>query len=583
MLKSLLGEPRRGAIDPSKRLLVKKTWLRLGQFVPYLLLACTVYSVFAETVDDPYITFRYAANLLAGHGPVFNLGERVEGYTSPLHLALSAVLMSVTPSVGILFKSKCASIVFAFVMLAQTGRLARRSGLHAWETILVQTLLALNINFALAAVNALETTLYGALLLGSLLLFQGECRRGRGWGSGLLLAAALQARPEAFLVIAALLCVRLIWLRRRALPWSFAARWLLAFAVPVALVETARWGYYGQWLPNTYYAKGAPLGVSLEIGSAYLLKATAPGQVALKLFKPFFENLSQLFPHNLFAFHGLVQKNLRSDFFYILMPMLFWGLALTGFGASVRSKARLRLSALLCLAVLAAVVVFVLRAGGDWMYGWRFVAPALPMIAIAQVWGLRALSRRLTRTSSSRPSSAALNFSSLPMRRVCGAFAVAVWLVSAGKTTHYPWSRVQFSTHGSRLLQISEGYGPLWVKGARYIQGLPHGSALAYSEMGYAGYENLDKNMIDVRGLTDRQIAHLPMRYKNISGVVDPHWYLPGHPMFQILEQRYPNTIMSFSDDPPTVVLPGYRRTEVLPMPTNDKQGLSYIYVYKRL
>ena len=34
------------------------------------------------TADDSFITFRYARNLADGYGPVFNTGERVEGYTS---------------------------------------------------------------------------------------------------------------------------------------------------------------------------------------------------------------------------------------------------------------------------------------------------------------------------------------------------------------------------------------------------------------------------------------------------------------------------------------------------------------------
>lgn len=570
---------------PPRRLSGKGAWLRrIVLFAPFLLLACTVYSVFAETVDDPYITFRYAANALAGHGPVFNIGERVEGFTSPLHLLLSMILLRLAPPLDILFKAKCAGIVFAFVMLAQTGLLARRSGLHAREVLLAQTLVALNINFALAAVNGLETTLYGSLLLGSLLLFQGECRRTQGWRSGLLLALALQARPEAFLTVGALLLVRLFWMRQHALPRRFAVRWLLAFTVPVCVVELARWGYYGQIVPNTYFAKAAPLGHSLAIGAAYLLKATAPGQVAPKLFAPFFADLARLNAHNIFAFHSLVQKNLRSDFFFILMPLLFWGLALTGLAAGVGRA--LRPAPLVRLAALAAVAAFVLRSGGDWMYGWRFIAPVLPVIAVAQCLGVRALSRRLARRplrSSPSPSQSSPSRRLRNARAWCGAIAATLWLVSACKTPHYPWSLAHFSTDGGSLLQVSEGYGPLWVKGERYIHSLPRGSSLAYSEMGYSGYANMDKYMLDVRGLTDRQIAHLPMRYKNISGVVDPQWYLPSHPLYGILQRHKPDTIMSFSEDPATVRLKGYRRTDVLPMPTNDKQGLSFVYVYRRL
>ena len=39
--------------------------------------------------DDGYITARYAENLLHGRGPVFNVGESVQGYTHPLWLAVT--------------------------------------------------------------------------------------------------------------------------------------------------------------------------------------------------------------------------------------------------------------------------------------------------------------------------------------------------------------------------------------------------------------------------------------------------------------------------------------------------------------
>jgi len=42
--------------------------------------------------DDGFINIRIVRNLLAGHGPVFNVGERIEAYTSPLWLAVIATL-----------------------------------------------------------------------------------------------------------------------------------------------------------------------------------------------------------------------------------------------------------------------------------------------------------------------------------------------------------------------------------------------------------------------------------------------------------------------------------------------------------
>ncbi len=68
-------------------------WYTAG--IPALLLVAywAVGSLLAAgPVDDTYIFLRYAENLARGHGPVFNVGERVEGYTSPLWLLCLGLL-----------------------------------------------------------------------------------------------------------------------------------------------------------------------------------------------------------------------------------------------------------------------------------------------------------------------------------------------------------------------------------------------------------------------------------------------------------------------------------------------------------
>jgi len=57
-----------------------KRSLDRGLFL-YLPFAFTAALTFAMQTDDPFITLRYAWNLVHGHGPVFNMGERVQGYT----------------------------------------------------------------------------------------------------------------------------------------------------------------------------------------------------------------------------------------------------------------------------------------------------------------------------------------------------------------------------------------------------------------------------------------------------------------------------------------------------------------------
>ena len=53
-------------------------------------------------IDDVFISVRYARNLVDGHGLVYNVGERVEGYTNLLWTLLlaGALRLGVPPEVS---------------------------------------------------------------------------------------------------------------------------------------------------------------------------------------------------------------------------------------------------------------------------------------------------------------------------------------------------------------------------------------------------------------------------------------------------------------------------------------------------
>ena len=51
-----------------------------------------------RTIDDAFITFRYARNLLNGAGFVYNPGEQVLGTTTPLYTLLMAALSGLSRS-----------------------------------------------------------------------------------------------------------------------------------------------------------------------------------------------------------------------------------------------------------------------------------------------------------------------------------------------------------------------------------------------------------------------------------------------------------------------------------------------------
>lgn len=487
--------------------------------LPYALLLAGAYSIFCVTTDDPFITYRYAANLLAGRGPVFNVGERVEGFTSPLHLLLMALLLKVFPTVDILFKAKLFGLALAALALWQTGRLARAFGLSESEGLIAQILVAVNNNFALAAVNGLETTLFLCVLLAALMAFLRELDGRSGPLSASLMFLALLARPEATLLFAALLAVRLVWAWRQKTLLREGVGWAAVFLLPALGLLLARLAYYGMPVPNTYYAKQVTWERGWHEGLAYLLHPLSPIVLDWDGWR---------LPAPLWATQ-----------WQVLGTILFWALALLGC-----LRRRFAWSAIALPVVILAQIAFVLRFGGDWMPGWRFLVPVLPLLALLQVRGLRRLRGRSF-------------FTSIPAPALC----IGLWAVCAYVCPHDSWATAHYSTKSEDLLPADNSLGRKWIATNRYIQNiLPPGSVIVYSEMGYAGFQNLDKTFIDVRGLTDREIARLPASYKGTWGIDDEQWMDPADPMYAIILRRQPTAIIAFSHPPqmPPIVLERY-------------------------
>src|SRR5262245_51389143 len=66
----------------SGKRLPQSAHLFLGLFVPASIAFVNMWRLKHHTVDDAYISYRYARNLARGIGLVYNEGERIEGYTN---------------------------------------------------------------------------------------------------------------------------------------------------------------------------------------------------------------------------------------------------------------------------------------------------------------------------------------------------------------------------------------------------------------------------------------------------------------------------------------------------------------------
>ncbi len=73
-----------------------RAWILFGVFALIVATSARYRGLYhGNTIDDAYISFQYAKNWASGNGVVFNPGERVEGYTNFLWVALLAPLWPV--------------------------------------------------------------------------------------------------------------------------------------------------------------------------------------------------------------------------------------------------------------------------------------------------------------------------------------------------------------------------------------------------------------------------------------------------------------------------------------------------------
>lgn len=216
--------------------------------------------------DDAYISFRYLDNLLAGQGLVFNVGERVEGYTNLLWILLIAPwrAMGLSPEIVALTLSLlAASMLFVGVYILST-RLARHAAAGIAAVLLVATFPPL----AHYVTAGLETILFAALVV--LAFARISVTTKPDLWVAILLGAAVLTRPEGMMVGFIVYCIYGL-LKRSAISdrevWASAALFL---AFPITLTCWRFW-YYGDPLPNTYYAKATGTGLEMvSNGWSYL-------------------------------------------------------------------------------------------------------------------------------------------------------------------------------------------------------------------------------------------------------------------------------------------------------------------------
>ncbi len=220
----------------------RRQWLPLLAIVVVLLLVQASYGLCTQ--DDAYISFRYARNLVEGHGLVFNPGERVEGYTNFLWTVLFA------PFIGLGLDPAPVSISIGMITTAALLWATWEAAGRRW---LAPALVATFAGLSLEGVQGLETAFFACCGVMAV-------RGGPRWSVWAGVAAL--TRPEGYAIFG------ILWILRRK------PRDLLIFLAMTLPHLAFRVAYYGDIVPNTFHAKvGDPsrlAGSAAERGLRYL-------------------------------------------------------------------------------------------------------------------------------------------------------------------------------------------------------------------------------------------------------------------------------------------------------------------------
>lgn len=318
--------------------------------------------------DDAMISMRYAWNWSHGLGLVWNAGERVEGYTNPLMVALMSIVSHffdkrlsclVVQVLGIGILLGCAFLCSRIIMqLMRDDDRNTPDKYHRNTSMFRPMCIILGFSAPLLyyplvywALMGMETGLLTLILLTiTYIVFKwGESLGvGRVLAIAVLCGLAYLTRPDAVVPVAILfayLFVRLI----RALGVLRAGSWMtvivLVFGIIIAAHLTFRWFYYGQLMPNTY-----------------ILKATGMSRLQ------YIQN-GWLFVRNFF--------NAPSSGLFILTLL-----------ACFFSCLEKRLTILLMFASLVGYEIYI---GGDPFPLWRIMCPAVPSLLLVAIVELRRL------------------------------------------------------------------------------------------------------------------------------------------------------------------------------------------------
>lgn len=468
--------------------------------------------------DDAFITFRYARNLASGNGLVYNLGERVEGYSNFLWTLLCAALYAVRlnlPQAAPAVSTACAAALLVYVY----ATLRRRCQVAPLPAALATAFMSCSMPFVIWSSGGLETMPFALALfvLFERLVFayaesgavphdnrRGDARRKPAARAASSQPTVREDAPTAgrwsTWITAGVLALLVALLRTEGICWALvvlalaaAGRVLcrkpdlrpLAIAAAVLLVGFGayfawRYAYYGTALSNTAAAKAEFSADRLRRGFDY---------VAV-LF---------LTVTSLFAIFPAIVVVLRS------MPS--------------RQSMPLSLMAL-------AFPVYAVVVSGDFMTFGRFVVPALPFMALCVGRMLAAIDRG----SIGRRALAALLGAGLIALGLLPGWDVHLVPESVRARHHFRKNTPKYQSELAQWKYQKENAADWALQGAALRQIARAGDSLVIGAIGAVGYYS-ELYIFDKFGLVSPAVAQRPTsaaadRSPGHDKLVEPDWFI---------------------------------------------------------
>jgi arabinofuranosyltransferase len=429
--------------------------------------------------DDAYISFRYVENFVNGNGLVFNMGERVEGFTNLFWVLLLS--LPVTFKLNIADAAQFMSVIFGLIVLFMTFRLSSTIDIkeetlkkqrqtagtdyNKFFDLLPVLMLTLTGAFQFWTVSGMETTMFISFAFLGLFFYIKEKDSGTlNYKFPLFLFLASLTRPEGMYIFGLILIHRFIFLWKEkgteGIKDFFSKNNLysyLIYIIPTLLLMLFRLWYFGYPFPNTFYAK---TGFSLEYinsGLEYFMKFIKTYMIyGLIMLLPLF----------------LLKK--KENFFVI---SLFYFLIFT-------------------------YTVYVILVGGDVLKQHRFFLPILPLIYILFAKFLNEIYFKIRKNYLSGSPAAAL---------------IIALFIGIG-ISYYNYSSEKEALENDvqseiGLVEKMKITGQ-WFKQKQNEAGRP--LTIAATTIGAVSYFS-GVTVIDLLGLTDEEIAHNPQRIPEIS------------------------------------------------------------------